>query len=97
MNWRGLFVAATHLEVFHVGNASFANARTLSLFSVFCFHHSSLADEIREFFVEDNSFSSVELPSFRDALKLQNFTLGQSAFKTSKTGIAFDGTGVVGT
>ena len=60
-------------------------------------HPSPLADEIREFVVEDNAFSSVELPSFRDALKLQNFTLGQSAFKTSKTGIAFDGSGVAGT
>ena len=82
--------------MFHVGNASFANARTLSLSSVLCFRHSPLADEIREFVVEDDAFLSVELPSFRDALKLQNFTLGQSAFKTSKTGIAFDGNGAVG-
>ena len=82
--------------MFHVGNASFANARTLSLSSVLCLHPSPLADEIREFVVEDDAFSSVELPSFRDALKLQNFTLGQSAFKTSKTGIAFDGSGAVG-
>ena len=29
--------------MFHVGNASFANARTLSLFSVLCFHHCELS------------------------------------------------------
>ena len=74
-----------------MGNASFPDTTKLALSSFLRFALSRLADEIREFSVSSGCFVKAELPSLRDSIKLQNFTIGRDAFRESETGIEFDG------
>ena len=74
-----------------MGNASFPDTTKLTMSSRLMSSSSPLADEIREFSVRDNCFTDATMPSLRDSIKLQNFTLGNKVFVKSETGIEFDG------
>ena len=79
------------LEDFHIGNDTFVDTRTLTMSSRLALSLSHVADEIREFVVDDGAFKSATMPSLRDSIKLQVFSLGKNNFQPSKTGIEFDG------
>lgn len=74
-----------------MGNASFPDTTKLTMSSRLMSSSSPLADEIREFSVRDNCFVKATMPSLRDSIKLQTFTLGNEVFRESETGIEFDG------
>ena len=84
-------LAATVLEDFHIGNDTFVDTRTLTMSSRLILSPSRVADEIREFVVDNDAFKSATMPSLRDSIKLQVFSLGKNNFQPSKTGIEFDG------
>lgn len=79
------------LEDFHIGNDTFVDTRTLTMSSHLAFSLSHVADEIRKFIVDNDAFKSATMPSLRDSIKLQLFSLGKNNFQPSKTGIDFDG------
>ena len=66
------------LEDFHIGNDTFVDTRTLTMSSHLAFSLSHVADEIREFIVDNDAFKSATMPSLRDSIKLQLFSLGKT-------------------